>query len=88
MILAGQCQDPYVVSAPIDFALLWEDRMNSDPPVKTDSPYREKFVARLEDPNNPPPLRRIPSWWKDPANRAKIVHVVHNCDERLTGRGP
>ena len=28
-----------------------------------------------------PSLRPIPSWWKDPANRSKIVHVVHNCDE-------
>jgi hypothetical protein len=80
MILAGQCLDPYVVGAEVDWALLWEGRINADPPTKTDRPYRESFTARLEQPPQPS-LRPIPSWWKDPANRSKIVHVVHNCDE-------
>jgi hypothetical protein len=82
MILAGQCLDPYVVGGDIDWALLWEGRINADPPDpnKLDRPYRENFTARLEQPGMPS-LRPIPSWWKDPGNRSKIVHVVHNCDE-------
>lgn len=80
MILAGQCLDPYVVGGDIEWALLWEGRINADPPAKLDRPYRDNFAARLEQPNQPS-LRPIPSWWKDPANRSKIVHVVHNCDE-------
>jgi hypothetical protein len=79
MILAGQCADAYVVGPEVDWALLWEGRINPDPP-KLDAPYRRSFTARLEQPNQPS-LRPIPSWWKDPANRSKIVHVVHNCDE-------
>jgi hypothetical protein len=79
MILAGQCADAYVVGPEIDWALLWEGRIYPDPP-KLDAPYRRNFTARLEQPNQPS-LRPIPSWWKDPANRSKIVHVVHNCDE-------
>lgn len=67
MILAGQCPDERVVGPKVDWALLWED---------TESQYRQAFAARVNQ-----DLRPIPSWWKDPTHRRKIVHVVHNCAE-------
>lgn len=67
MILAGQCPDERVVGPKVDWALLWED---------TESQYRQAFAARVNQ-----DLRPIPSWWKDPAHRRKIVHVVHACPE-------
>jgi hypothetical protein len=73
MILAGQCPDDWVIGSQIDWALLWES--HRDP-----SYSRQFYGARLEggDPYKP---QYIPRWWKDPANRSKIVHVVHDCNE-------
>jgi hypothetical protein len=79
MILAGQYLDDWVVGDQIDWALLWEQHL--------DPPYTQQFYPALFDPgdaDHPPDLDKpqyTPSWWKDPANRSKIVHVVHDCHE-------
>jgi hypothetical protein len=90
MILAGQCIDSSVVGAEIDWAILWEGRLEEDPvlgPSGARRPYWDNFVGMRPDsqPTDPPPWKTavdyIPSWWKDPVHRGKIVHVVHNCSE-------
>jgi hypothetical protein len=67
MILAGQCPDEQVAGPTVDWTLLWEDRNLA---------YRQNFAARTGG-----TLQVIPAWWKDPAKRRKIVHVVHDCPE-------
>jgi hypothetical protein len=67
MILAGQCPDASVIGPEIDWALLWEDR---------EPAYIQNFAARVGG-----NLQAIPSWWKDPTNRRKIVHVIHASPE-------
>jgi hypothetical protein len=75
-ILAGQSLDERVVSNPdIDWALLWEGHYAEPTTPKT--PYRDLFAPLLLNGNRDV----IPAWWKDPHNRNKIVHVVHNCSE-------
>lgn len=70
MILAGQCIDERVVGPNIDWTALWE----------TDElAYRTNFYPLVNDPQAPG--RPIPSWWKNPTYRQKIVHIVHNCAE-------
>jgi Spherulation-specific family 4 len=67
MILAGQCLDEYVVGPSIDWVLLWEADQLA---------YQQNFAA-----SDGTLLRPIPPWWKNPANRNKIAHVVHDCSE-------
>lgn len=78
MILAGTCIDEQVVSGDIDNALLWEAPM-----VEVDAqgqivrrPYPQDFLG-----NTPSLTQAPPSWWKNPAYRRKIAHLVHGCDE-------
>ncbi len=72
MFLAGQCIDQAVVGPNTDWVLMWESR---------EEPYREDFLSSVAGVDPQVPNRRIPAWWKDPDNRSKIVHVVHNCQE-------
>jgi hypothetical protein len=83
MILAGQTLDAAAVGPNIDMVLLWEEAMaRVDPQRGPIRPYREDFVAeRAPTPQDPVPTTPPPSWWKDPANRQKIAHVVHGCEE-------
>lgn len=82
MILAGQSRDERVLTSPdVDWAVMWEQEFG---------PYRDFFypmVLKSDEEKKKPILSRItlgvsiPPWWKDPAHRSKIVHVVHNCTE-------
>jgi len=67
MILAGQCLDERVIGPDVDWTLLWED---------THAKYRTAFAARVGTNNKP-----VPPWWKNPAYRRKIAHVVHTASE-------
>ena len=77
MVLAGTCVDEQVVGADIDIALLWEEAMErTNRQGQVIRPYPENFVGDTAAGQVAPP-----SWWKDPAHRHKIAHVVHGCAE-------
>jgi hypothetical protein len=77
MILAGACVDEQVVGGDIDIALLWEEAMaRVNPQGQIVRPYPENFLG-----DTPQGTQAPPSWWKNPAYRRKIAHVVHGCDE-------
>jgi hypothetical protein len=77
MILAGSCIDEHVVGGDIDIALMWEEAMSRlNQQGQVIHPYPENFLASTPQGSQAPP-----SWWKDPAHRRKIAHVVHGCDE-------
>ena len=67
MILAGQATDEAVMGEAVDWAILWEDKAQ---------PYLDQFAARVHN-----DLKPVPTWWKDPGYRNKIVHIAHNCPE-------
>ena len=67
MVLAGQCDDEGVMDASVDWAVLWEGHFDA---------YLTAFTARVGA-----ALQVVPSWWKNPGYRSRIVHVVHGCPE-------
>lgn len=66
-ILAGQCIDEAVVGPNIDWTMLWETKYTA---------YHDNFTGMKGAINT-----QVPSWWKNPAYRQKILHVVHGCPE-------
>jgi hypothetical protein len=56
---------------------MWEEAMSRlNQQGQAIRPYPENFLASTPQGSQAPP-----SWWKDPAHRRKIAHVVHGCDE-------
>jgi hypothetical protein len=77
-VLAGQCNDESVLAdTNIRWALMWEGHFYDEENGVVRWPYPELFAPLLPNGNR----TAIPAWWRNPAYRDKIVHVVHNCAE-------
>jgi hypothetical protein len=82
-ILFEKRQPPNQRENLLNWVVLWELEMG---------PYSDQFNVQVlteDEKINPKPNvghratigKRVPSWWKNPDYRERIVHVVHDCTE-------